>query len=158
MFHPILSYLRRSCTTAWKKASTYTNDLYDGCVHTSKLLPLILKYVLRRFSFKPFGGSVTTIFKQEKQVQNSARKEFFFVYLSKIVVICQLENYWLDLLLTIIENRDGLLRFFPIVFPNFSQSLIVNGNFGTSTNYLLMLHSPKELLLTKNNKIKQKQI
>ena len=47
-------------TTAWKKAKTKTSVGKAECVHSASDVAEILKYVLRRFNFKPLGGSVTT--------------------------------------------------------------------------------------------------
>ena len=59
-FHPSLPYLRRSCATAWKNASTYVSGRYPGCGQSLSVRSVIFAYVARMFSFKPFGGSVTT--------------------------------------------------------------------------------------------------
>lgn len=59
-FQPILPYLRLSCTTAWKKASTYTRLRKAGCGHAVMLSLEILEYVALKFSLRPLGGSVTT--------------------------------------------------------------------------------------------------
>ncbi len=59
-FQPILPYFLRSCTTAWKNASTNTRDEKAEWGHSANAWVEILKYVLRRFSFNPLGGSVTT--------------------------------------------------------------------------------------------------
>ena len=60
MFQPILPYFLRSCTTAWKNASTNTSEGNASCGHSRSASAEILKYVLRMFSLRPFGGSVTT--------------------------------------------------------------------------------------------------
>lgn len=60
IFQPILPYFLRSCTTAWKKASTKTRDEKALCGHSIRAVLEILWYVLRKFSFRPLGGSVTT--------------------------------------------------------------------------------------------------
>merc|ERR1719420_2337107 len=59
-FHPILPYLRRSCTTAWKNANVYTSGLKRLCGHAASSASSTFEYVCLIFSLSPFGGSVTT--------------------------------------------------------------------------------------------------
>merc|ERR1712070_763794 len=60
-FHPMRPYFRLSCTTAWKKASTYTNGRNRLCGHDARSSSSTLEYDCRMLSFSPFGGSVTTL-------------------------------------------------------------------------------------------------
>ena len=59
-FQPIFPYFRRSWTTAWKKLRTKTSEEKAGWGQSVNVAGLILKYVLRMLSLRPFGGSVTT--------------------------------------------------------------------------------------------------
>ena len=53
-------YILLSCTTAWKNPRTKTRAGNAGCGHSARAVAGILRYVPRRFSFRPLGGSVTT--------------------------------------------------------------------------------------------------
>lgn len=65
-FQPILPYLRRSWTTAWKKAKTKTSVTKLWWLHSCSAVTGVFWYVLRKFSFRPFGGSVTTCRKRSR--------------------------------------------------------------------------------------------
>ena len=55
-------YLRRSKMTAWKKASEKISNLYYcRLVHESYSFSEMSLYVLSKFAFRPFGGSLVIL-------------------------------------------------------------------------------------------------